>query len=41
MKAKALVVRGVRLYGSGTILGKALQPLKRGAGVVRVLLMLR
>jgi hypothetical protein len=41
MKAKALVVRGVRLYGSGTILGKALQPLKHETGVVRVLLMLR
>jgi len=41
MRAKALIVRGVRLYGSGTILGKALQPLRSGTGVIRVLLMLR
>jgi hypothetical protein len=41
MKAKGVVVRGARLYSSGTILGKALQPLKRGTGVIRVFLMLR
>jgi hypothetical protein len=41
MKAKALIVRGTRIYSSGTILGKALQPLAHGTGVVRVLLMLR
>src|SRR5262249_34169388 len=41
MKAPRLVVGGVAVYPTGAILGKALQPLARGKGVIRVLVMLR
>jgi hypothetical protein len=41
MKARPLVVHGMRIYPTGAILGKALQPLKSGKGVIQVLLMLR
>ncbi|MBI1743910.1 hypothetical protein HYR54_12715 [Candidatus Acetothermia bacterium] len=41
MKAKAVVVNGIAIYPTGTILGKAVEPLKSGAGVIKVLVMLR
>jgi hypothetical protein len=41
MKAKPVVVHGVAIYPTGAILGKALQPLRRGAGTIEVLVMLR
>jgi hypothetical protein len=41
MKAPRLVVGGVAVYPTGAILGKALEPLARGTGVIRVLVMLR
>jgi hypothetical protein len=41
MKAKPVVVRGLKLYPTGAILGKALQPLWKGRGVIKVLLMQR
>jgi hypothetical protein len=41
MRAKPLVVRGVDIYPTGAILGKALTPLRHGTGVVEILLMLR
>jgi len=41
MKARPLIVRGVKIYPTGTILGKALQPLTHGTGVIKILLMLR
>jgi hypothetical protein len=41
MKAKPVVVHGVAIYPTGAILGKALQPLRRGTGTIEVLMMLR
>jgi hypothetical protein len=41
MKAKPIVVRGVAIYPTGAILGKALQPLPSGQGMIKVLVMLR
>ena len=41
MKASPVVVSGASLYATGTILGKALDPLERGTGLIRVLVMLR
>jgi hypothetical protein len=41
MKAKPLVVRGVKIYPTGAILGKAMQPLRKGKGTIKVLVMLR
>src|SRR5205823_5424459 len=41
MKAPFVVVGGVKIYPTGAILGKALEPLKRGKGVIEVLVMLR
>jgi hypothetical protein len=41
MKARPVVVGGVAIYPTGTILGKALAPLKAGNGVIQVLLMSR
>jgi hypothetical protein len=41
MRAKPLVVRGVAIYPTGAILGKALEPLRAGKGTIRVLVMLR
>jgi hypothetical protein len=41
MKAKPLVVRGVAVYPTGALLGKALEPLAHGSGMIKVLVMLR
>jgi hypothetical protein len=41
MKAKSVIVSGVTLYPTGAILGKALQPLRGGRGVIGVLVTLR
>jgi hypothetical protein len=41
MKAKPIVVRGVKIYPTGAILGKALQPLRKGKSTIKVLVMLR
>jgi hypothetical protein len=41
MRASRVVVGGVAIYPTGTILGKALGSLKSGRGVIQVLLMMR
>ena len=41
MKAKPVSVAGVEIYPTGTILGKALEPLAGERGVIRVLVMAR
>jgi hypothetical protein len=41
MKASRVMVGGIAIYRTGTILGKALGPLKSGKGVIQVLLMTR
>ncbi len=41
MKAKATMVRGISIYPQGTIVGKALQSLGHGQGVIEVMLMSR
>jgi hypothetical protein len=41
MKARPDVVNGVLVYPTGAILGKALDPLPQGVGVIRVLVTLR
>jgi len=41
MRAKPTLVHGVAIYPTGTILGKALQPLGTGRGQIQVLLMSR
>jgi hypothetical protein len=41
MKAQPEVVNGVALYATGAILGKALEPLQQGTGVIKVLVTLR
>jgi len=41
MKASPVIVRGVRIYPTGAILGKALEPLRKGTGVIKVMLMWR
>src|SRR5262249_27063910 len=41
MKARPKVVKGVRVYPAGAILGKALEPLRQGNGVIKVLVTLR
>ena len=41
MKATPVNVQGVEIYPTGTILGKALEPLAGGTGVIRVLLVQR
>jgi hypothetical protein len=41
MKARPFVVGRARIYPTGAILGKALAPLRRGTGVINVLVMLR
>jgi len=40
MKAKPVDVGGVQIYRPGTIIGKALEPLEKGMGVIRVLITL-
>ncbi|MEK6644692.1 MAG: hypothetical protein AABZ08_12380 [Planctomycetota bacterium] len=39
MRASATMVSGVSIYSTGTILGKAIEPLEKGKGMIRVLLM--
>jgi hypothetical protein len=41
MKAKAVVINGVEIYPTGTILGKALESWGQGSGVIQVLITLR
>jgi hypothetical protein len=41
MKAKPVSVAGIEIYPTGTILGKALEPLAGERGVIRVLVMAR
>ena len=41
MKATPVVVSGVEIYRPGTILGKALEPLTQGTGVIKVFVSLR
>jgi hypothetical protein len=41
MKATPVNVQGIEIYPTGTILGKALEPLAEGTGVIRVLLVQR
>ena len=41
MKASPVLIGGVEIYRTGTILGKALEPLKEGKGVIKVLVTLR
>jgi hypothetical protein len=41
MKAKPLIVNGVAVYPTGAILGKALESLETGAGVIQVMVTLR
>lgn len=41
MKASPIIVNRVKVYPTGAILGKALEPLKEGTGVIKVLVMLR
>jgi hypothetical protein len=41
MKAKPMIINGIEIYPTGAILGKALEPLEEGAGVIKVLVTLR
>src|SRR5262249_35637544 len=41
MRAEPEMVNGVPVYPTGAILGKALEPLPEGTGVIRVLITLR
>jgi hypothetical protein len=41
MKAKPRLVDGTEIYPTGTIVGKAMEPLKQGTGVIRVLIILK
>jgi hypothetical protein len=41
MMAQPKIVEGVPIYTSGTIIGKALEPLATGTGLIKVLVMLR
>jgi hypothetical protein len=41
MKASSTVVGGVAIYPTGAILGKALETLRGGTGLIEVLVMLR
>jgi hypothetical protein len=41
MRARPVRIHGVAIYPTGAILGKALQPLRHGRGVIHVLLMSR
>ena len=41
MKASPVKVNGIELYPTGAILGKALEPLEKGEGSIKVLVMLR
>jgi hypothetical protein len=41
MKAAPVVVNGAEIYRTGTILGKSLEPLDKGTGVIKVFVTLR
>ena len=41
MKASPAVINGVEIYPTGAIVGKALEPLEEGRGVIQVLVTLR
>ena len=41
MRATPVMINNVAIYPTGTILGKALEPLERGSGLIRVLVTLR
>lgn len=41
MKAKPVVIGGVEIYSTGSIVGKALEPWEQGAGMIQVLVTLR
>jgi hypothetical protein len=41
MKAVPVMINGVAIYPTGTILGKALESWKQGTGVIKVLITLR
>jgi hypothetical protein len=41
MRAKVVTMSGIELYATGTILGKALEPLESGAAQVRALVTVR
>jgi hypothetical protein len=41
MKAQATTINGFPMYQSGTLIGKALEPLESGTGLIKVLVMLR
>ena len=41
MKAEPVTIEGVEIYAPGTILGKALEPLEEGTGVILVLVTLQ
>jgi hypothetical protein len=41
MRAAHIVIGGMEIYPTGAILGKALEPLKAGKGIIKVLVMLR
>jgi hypothetical protein len=41
MKAKPTTINGVEIYPTGTIVGKAMEPLERGTGTISMLMTLR
>ena len=41
MKAQPVVIDGMEIYPTGAILGKALEPLETGTGMIKILLMLQ
>ena len=41
MRAEPMTVNGVTFYPSGVIIGKALEGLEKGTGVIRMLVMLQ
>jgi hypothetical protein len=41
MKAAPVIINGLEIYRPGTILGKALEPLAQGTGVIKVFVSMR
>jgi len=41
MKAQPVVIQGIAIYPTGAIIGKALEPLEAGTGIIKILVMLR
>ena len=41
MRASPIIINGVQIYPTGAILGKAMESLESGAGVINVLVTLR